>query len=159
MQNTSSIDQMADFPLGGSLDDFISTLQKSNFDSRMGSLAEQSDFFQEALVAYLMQASSGEQVPDTVPETNGNLVSIAESCLHLAQNRRLLPNTRNPLHVIDGSTSRYFVGIIDLFTVYGFRKKLEHLWKSIRYRGQSFSTVNPSDYARRLCQWVEEHTT
>uniref|UniRef100_A0A8D0HFV9 Phosphatidylinositol-4-phosphate 5-kinase like 1 n=1 Tax=Sphenodon punctatus TaxID=8508 RepID=A0A8D0HFV9_SPHPU len=75
-----------------------------------------------------------------------------------AQNRRLLPNTRNPLHVIDGPELRYFVGVIDLFTVYSWRKRLEHLWKCIRYRGQSFSTVSPSQYARRLCQWVEEHT-
>ncbi|XP_043576475.1 phosphatidylinositol 4-phosphate 5-kinase-like protein 1 [Chiloscyllium plagiosum] len=74
------------------------------------------------------------------------------------QNRRLLPNFRNSLHVIDGAQSRYFVGIIDIFTVYGFRKKLEHLWKSIRYRGQSFSTVSPDQYAKRLCQWVEDHT-
>ncbi|XP_053137745.1 phosphatidylinositol 4-phosphate 5-kinase-like protein 1 isoform X2 [Hemicordylus capensis] len=77
----------------------------------------------------------------------------------MSQNRRLLSSSRNPLHVIDGPDYRYFVGIIDLFTVYGFRKKVEHLWKSIRFRGQSFSTVNPACYARRLYQWVEEHTT
>uniref|UniRef100_UPI00398F7B33 phosphatidylinositol 4-phosphate 5-kinase-like protein 1 isoform X2 n=1 Tax=Pristiophorus japonicus TaxID=55135 RepID=UPI00398F7B33 len=74
-----------------------------------------------------------------------------------AQNRRLLPNYKNSLHIIDGAQSRYFVGIIDIFTVYGIRKKLEHLWKSIRYRGRSFSTVNPNRYAKRLCQWVEAH--
>ncbi|XP_069465207.1 phosphatidylinositol 4-phosphate 5-kinase-like protein 1 [Ambystoma mexicanum] len=76
----------------------------------------------------------------------------------LAQNRRLLPNYKNPLHVIDGPELRYFVGIIDIFTVYSFRKRLEHLWKSIRFRGLTFSTVSPSKYARRLCQWVEAHT-
>ncbi|XP_067165144.1 phosphatidylinositol 4-phosphate 5-kinase-like protein 1 isoform X2 [Apteryx mantelli] len=75
-----------------------------------------------------------------------------------AQHRRLLPASRNPLHVLDGPQLRYFVGIIDLFTVYGCRKRLEHLWKSIRYRGQSFSTVCPAEYARRLCRWVETHT-
>ncbi|KAJ8285748.1 hypothetical protein GJAV_G00030490 [Gymnothorax javanicus] len=75
-----------------------------------------------------------------------------------AQNRRLLPNFKNPLHVIDGPELRYFVGIIDIFTVYGFKKKLEHLWKSLRYRGQAFSTVSPPVYARRLCQWVQDHT-
>ncbi|XP_069774428.1 phosphatidylinositol 4-phosphate 5-kinase-like protein 1 isoform X2 [Narcine bancroftii] len=75
-----------------------------------------------------------------------------------AQNRRLLPNCKNSLHVIDGAQTRYFMGVIDIFTVYGFRKKLEYLWKSIRYRGQSFSTVNPNKYSKRLCQWVEDHT-
>ncbi|XP_062447292.1 phosphatidylinositol 4-phosphate 5-kinase-like protein 1, partial [Rhea pennata] len=75
-----------------------------------------------------------------------------------AQHRRLLPASRNPLHVLDGPQLRYFVGIVDLFTVYGCRKRLEHLWKSIRYRGQSFSTVCPAEYARRLRRWVETHT-
>ncbi|XP_077334897.1 phosphatidylinositol 4-phosphate 5-kinase-like protein 1 isoform X4 [Lithobates pipiens] len=76
----------------------------------------------------------------------------------VAQNRRLLPNYRNPLHVMDGPEQRYFVGIIDIFTVYGLRKRLEHLWKSMRYRGQEFSTVSPCRYSQRLCRWVETHT-
>ncbi|NWI11290.1 PI5L1 protein, partial [Crypturellus soui] len=76
----------------------------------------------------------------------------------VAQHRRLLPASRNPLHVLDGPQLRYFVGIIDLFTVYNWRKRLEHLWKSIRYPGQAFSTVCPAEYARRLCRWVETHT-
>ncbi|XP_012708983.3 phosphatidylinositol 4-phosphate 5-kinase-like protein 1 [Fundulus heteroclitus] len=75
-----------------------------------------------------------------------------------AQNRRLLPNQKNPLHVIDGPDQRYFIGIIDVFTVYGFKKRLEHLWKSLRHPGKSFSTVSPHTYSRRLCQWVQDHT-
>ncbi|KAJ8379563.1 hypothetical protein SKAU_G00003410 [Synaphobranchus kaupii] len=75
-----------------------------------------------------------------------------------AQNRRLLPNFKNPLHVIDGPDLRYFVGIIDIFTVYGFKKKLENLWKRLRYPGQAFSTVSPPAYCHRLCQWVQDHT-
>ncbi|XP_038601151.1 phosphatidylinositol 4-phosphate 5-kinase-like protein 1 [Tachyglossus aculeatus] len=76
----------------------------------------------------------------------------------LAQNRRLLPDVRNALHVLDGPDHRYFVGLIDLFTVYSFRKRLEHLWKCLRYPGQTFSTVSPGRYARRLCRWVETHS-
>lgn len=76
-----------------------------------------------------------------------------------AQNRRLLPNFKNPLHVIDGPEQRYFIGIIDIFTVYGFRKRLEHLWKRLRYPRQAFSTVSPPAYCTRLCQWVQDHTT
>ncbi|XP_071322591.1 phosphatidylinositol 4-phosphate 5-kinase-like protein 1 isoform X2 [Trachinotus anak] len=75
-----------------------------------------------------------------------------------AQNRRLLPNLKNPLHVIDGPEQRYFIGIIDIFTVYSFKKRLEHLWKRLRYPGQSFSTVSPQTYCLRLCQWVQDHT-
>ncbi|XP_039177517.1 phosphatidylinositol 4-phosphate 5-kinase-like protein 1 [Crotalus tigris] len=73
------------------------------------------------------------------------------------QHRRILPICKNPLHTIDGPDYRYYIGIVDLFTVYSFRKKVENLWKSLRYRGHQFSTVEPSYYARRLCQWVEDH--
>ncbi|XP_053533141.1 phosphatidylinositol 4-phosphate 5-kinase-like protein 1 isoform X4 [Ictalurus punctatus] len=75
-----------------------------------------------------------------------------------AQNRRLLPNYKNPIHVIDGPEQRYFIGIIDIFTVYGFKKRLEHLWKRLRHPRQSFSTVSPPAYCLRLCQWVQDHT-
>ncbi|XP_040013969.1 phosphatidylinositol 4-phosphate 5-kinase-like protein 1 [Xiphias gladius] len=75
-----------------------------------------------------------------------------------AQNRRLLPNLKNPLHVIDGPEQRYFIGIIDIFTVYSFKKRLEHLWKRLRHPGRSFSTVSPQIYCLRLCQWVQDHT-
>uniref|UniRef100_A0A2K5IYB7 PIPK domain-containing protein n=1 Tax=Colobus angolensis palliatus TaxID=336983 RepID=A0A2K5IYB7_COLAP len=74
------------------------------------------------------------------------------------QNRRLLPDTPNALHILDGPEQRYFLGVVDLATVYGLRKRLEHLWKTLRYPGRTFSTVSPARYARRLCQWVEEHT-
>uniref|UniRef100_A0A3Q3G110 Phosphatidylinositol-4-phosphate 5-kinase-like 1 n=1 Tax=Labrus bergylta TaxID=56723 RepID=A0A3Q3G110_9LABR len=75
-----------------------------------------------------------------------------------AQNRRLLPNLKNPLHVIDGPEQRYFIGIIDIFTVYSFKKRLEHFWKRLRHPGRSFSTVSPQTYSVRLCHWVQDHT-
>ncbi|EHB10119.1 Phosphatidylinositol-4-phosphate 5-kinase-like protein 1 [Heterocephalus glaber] len=74
------------------------------------------------------------------------------------QNRRLLPDGPNALHVLDGPEHRYFLGLVDLATVYGLRKRLEHLWKTLRYPGRTFSTVSPARYAQRLCQWVEAHT-
>uniref|UniRef100_H3C8T9 Phosphatidylinositol-4-phosphate 5-kinase-like 1 n=1 Tax=Tetraodon nigroviridis TaxID=99883 RepID=H3C8T9_TETNG len=75
-----------------------------------------------------------------------------------AQNRRLLPDLKNPLHVIDGPEQRYFIGIIDIFTVYTFRKRLEHLWKTVRHPGRSFSTVSPQTYCLRLCDWIRDHS-
>ncbi|XP_069436209.1 phosphatidylinositol 4-phosphate 5-kinase-like protein 1 isoform X5 [Ovis canadensis] len=75
-----------------------------------------------------------------------------------AQNRRLLPDSPNALHIVDGPEHRYFLGLVDLTTVYGLRKRLEQLWKTLRYPGRTFSTVSPACYARRLCQWVEAHT-
>lgn len=75
-----------------------------------------------------------------------------------AQNRRLLPEFKNPVHVIDGPELRYFVGVVDIFTVYGLKKRLENLWKRIRYPGRAFSTVSPPAYAQRFYQWVQNHT-
>ncbi|XP_053417340.1 phosphatidylinositol 4-phosphate 5-kinase-like protein 1 [Nycticebus coucang] len=74
------------------------------------------------------------------------------------QNRRLLLDVPNALHILDGPEQRYFLGLVDLVTVYGLRKRLEHLWKTLRYPGRTFSTVSPARYARRLCQWAEAHT-
>lgn len=74
------------------------------------------------------------------------------------QNCRMLPDLPNALHILDGPDQRYFLGLVDLTTVYGFRKRLEHLWKMIRYPGQSISTVSPAHYARRLCRWVQAHS-
>ncbi|KAJ0019067.1 hypothetical protein NQD34_006636 [Periophthalmus magnuspinnatus] len=72
--------------------------------------------------------------------------------------RRLLPNCENAVHVIDGEDKRYFVGIIDIFTVYGCKKRLESLWKTLRFPGRSFSTVSPRKYSARFCQWIQGRT-
>ncbi|XP_062399893.1 phosphatidylinositol 4-phosphate 5-kinase-like protein 1 [Sardina pilchardus] len=74
------------------------------------------------------------------------------------QNRRLLPDFKNPVHVVDGPELRYFVGVVDVFTVYGLKKRLENLWKRIRFPGRAFSTVSPTAYAQRFSQWVQNHT-
>ncbi|XP_019640793.1 PREDICTED: phosphatidylinositol 4-phosphate 5-kinase-like protein 1 isoform X2 [Branchiostoma belcheri] len=73
-------------------------------------------------------------------------------------NRRLLPNTPNSLHIVDGEEYRYFLGIIDFFVTYGLKKKLENLWKKIRFPGQSFSTVPPEEYAERFRKYMAEHS-
>ncbi|XP_054468801.1 phosphatidylinositol 4-phosphate 5-kinase-like protein 1 [Anoplopoma fimbria] len=94
----------------------------------------------------------------TCPEHSGPGSDAAELPDFKAQNRRLLPNLKNPLHVVDGPEQRYFIGIIDIFTVYSFKKRLEHLWKRLRHPGRSFSTVSPQTYCLRLCHWVQDHT-
>ncbi|XP_034398542.1 phosphatidylinositol 4-phosphate 5-kinase-like protein 1 isoform X2 [Cyclopterus lumpus] len=76
----------------------------------------------------------------------------------LEHHRRLLPNCKNAIHVIDGPDRRHFVGIIDIFTVYGWKKKLENLWKNLRYPGRDFSTVRPTKYSLRFCQWIQDHS-
>ncbi|XP_072548876.1 phosphatidylinositol 4-phosphate 5-kinase-like protein 1 isoform X2 [Salminus brasiliensis] len=101
---------------------------------------------------------SGEDYVDQGEQSDRAGAESAELREFQAQNRRLLPNFKNPLHVIDGPEQRYFIGIIDIFTVYGFKKRLEHLWKRLRHPGQTFSTVSPPEYCQRLCQWVQDHT-
>ncbi|XP_022101065.1 phosphatidylinositol 4-phosphate 5-kinase-like protein 1 isoform X2 [Acanthaster planci] len=66
------------------------------------------------------------------------------------RNQRLLPDTINPLHIIDGVDDRYYVGIIDVLTQYGIRKKMEYLYKCLRYPTETFSTVKPEHYAQRF---------
>ncbi|XP_042710113.1 phosphatidylinositol 4-phosphate 5-kinase-like protein 1 isoform X3 [Chrysemys picta bellii] len=137
----------------------LSKPENSLLTSVSGIVDEESDILVSEMVAgvdlyRLRELNSGmEDVSlQSSSKSDSDLARI------LAQNRRLLPRCKSPLHLLDGPEFRYFMGIIDLFTVYSFRKRLEHLWKCIRYRDQTFSTVSPSDYARRLCQWVESHT-
>ncbi|XP_026153492.1 phosphatidylinositol 4-phosphate 5-kinase-like protein 1 isoform X2 [Mastacembelus armatus] len=116
----------------------------------------------EADGSSLKQPQTGDASKDNTlqlfPKFAGSDSDTAEPPDFRAQNRRLLPNLKNPLHVIDGPEQRYFIGIIDIFTVYGFKKRLEHLWKRLRHPGRSFSTVSPQAYCLRLCQWVQDHT-
>jgi 1-phosphatidylinositol-4-phosphate 5-kinase len=51
----------------------------------------------------------------------------------------------------------YYLGIIDILTPYGHRKKLEHIIKAIRYDRDSISTINPSDYAKRFIRFIAEY--
>ncbi|KAM9841059.1 phosphatidylinositol 4-phosphate 5-kinase-like protein 1 [Aulostomus maculatus] len=108
------------------------------------------------------QAQAGEAPGGSTPQMYQELAGSGSDATELpdfrAQNRRLLPNLKNPLHVIDGPDQRYFIGIIDIFTVYSCKKRLEHLWKRLRHPGRTFSTVSPQTYCLRLRQWVQDHT-
>ncbi|XP_035591634.1 phosphatidylinositol 4-phosphate 5-kinase-like protein 1 isoform X3 [Oncorhynchus keta] len=106
--------------------------------------------------------NTGEHSGHGIPLQEINLHSVncteAELLEFQAHHRRLLPNLKNSVHVIDGPKLRYFVGIVDFFTVYGVKKRQENLWKSLRFPGRAFSTVSPATYSQRFCQWVKDHT-
>ncbi|KAK7895800.1 hypothetical protein WMY93_021125 [Mugilogobius chulae] len=121
-------------------------------------LEEDSSVPEPENVKRLTQDVSGTEVVYDVPGCTGPCSDTTDLLDYQAQNRRLLPNLKNPLHVIDGPEQRYFIGIIDIFTVYGLRKRLEHWWKSLRHPGKSFSTVSPNTYCLRLQRWVQDHT-
>ncbi|CAK6978539.1 phosphatidylinositol 4-phosphate 5-kinase-like protein 1 isoform X3 [Scomber scombrus] len=103
--------------------------------------------------------ATGEGIPlqeiNSLPKETNADSELQEFAEH---HRRLLPNCKNGIHVIDGPDHRYFVGIIDIFTVYGLKKRLENMWKNIRFPGRAFSTVSPRKYSRRFCQWIQERT-
>lgn len=92
---------------------------------------------------------------NSLPKETNTDSELQEFAKH---HRRLLPNCKNSIHAIDGPDRRYFVGIIDIFTVYGLKKRLENMWKNIRFPGRAFSTVSPRKYSRRFCQWIQERT-
>ncbi|XP_038151066.1 phosphatidylinositol 4-phosphate 5-kinase-like protein 1 isoform X1 [Cyprinodon tularosa] len=99
-------------------------------------------------------AGCGSEGPEPTQET----MCDAELKEFHEHNRRLLPNFKNAIHVIDGADRRYFVGIVDIFTVYSLRKRLENLWKNLRFPGRDFSTVSPVKYSQRFCRWIQQHT-
>ncbi|MCO5600173.1 hypothetical protein L7F22_054281 [Adiantum nelumboides] len=47
-----------------------------------------------------------------------------------------------------------YVGIIDILQSYGLRKRLEHVYKSLKYGLESISAVNPHFYADRLQEFI-----
>ncbi|KAJ0057542.1 hypothetical protein NL108_009300 [Boleophthalmus pectinirostris] len=121
-------------------------------------LEDNSSMIMSENVKTLTEAEYGAEVVHALPESTMLCGDTTDLLDYQAQNRRLLPNLKNPLHVIDGPEQRYFIGIIDIFTVYSFRKRLEHWWKRLRHPGKSFSTVSPNTYCLRLQRWVQDHT-
>jgi len=75
----------------------------------------------------------------------------------LAGRDQSAPECEVPLHQRDmggllssDKKSLYFFGIIDILTRYDSRKKMEHLFKAIRYDGRGVSCCPPGFYAERF---------
>ncbi|KAG6897010.1 hypothetical protein C0992_004721 [Termitomyces sp. T32_za158] len=49
----------------------------------------------------------------------------------------------------------YYVGVIDILTPYGGKKKLEHFWKGLRADRHKISPVPPSEYADRFLAFMK----
>ena len=73
------------------------------------------------------------------------------------ENRRLLPDSPNGVHIIDGVTHRYYLGIIDIFTAYSFRQRFGRLLKSLLYCSTDHSSAPPEEYANRFIDFLEGH--
>ena len=74
-------------------------------------------------------------------------------------NRRLLPNTKNPLHIVDGAKYRYYLGIIDFLTLYECRQRTGRFVKSVKHCCGDHSTLPPDGYATRFRNFILEHVS
>ncbi|XP_053381054.1 phosphatidylinositol 4-phosphate 5-kinase-like protein 1 isoform X2 [Mercenaria mercenaria] len=74
----------------------------------------------------------------------------------LFHNRRLLVNSENSLHIVDGTDLRYYIGVIDFFTQFGCRQRIAKFFKDIKTCCGNHSTEPPQVYAERFYQFISE---
>jgi phosphatidylinositol-4-phosphate 5-kinase-like protein 1 len=79
--------------------------------------------------------------------------------MRATENRRLLPDVANAVHVLDGPTNRYYLGFVDIFTPYGLRQKMGQFLKTLRFCGTDHSSASPDVYADRIQEFLEDHLT
>ena len=49
------------------------------------------------------------------------------------------------------------MGIIDIFTTYGWRQKVARVLKNIKYCGGNHSSLGPEKYSARFVAFIEKH--
>lgn len=49
----------------------------------------------------------------------------------------------------------YYLGIIDIFTEYTMKKRIEHLIRGAQYNGRDVSAVEPGYYGERFLRFIE----
>eukprot|EP00455_Lapot_gusevi_P034910 TRINITY_DN3862_c0_g2_i4.p2 TRINITY_DN3862_c0_g2~~TRINITY_DN3862_c0_g2_i4.p2 ORF type:complete len:126 (+),score=17.38 TRINITY_DN3862_c0_g2_i4:520-897(+) len=52
----------------------------------------------------------------------------------------------------------YFMGVIDLLTLYNAKKKVETFFKSFTNKREELSSIDPEAYAERFVSFIETHT-
>lgn len=50
----------------------------------------------------------------------------------------------------------YYFSIIDILTVYNYKKVLEYIFKSIRYLSHNMSCIPPESYQNRFMKYMKE---
>lgn len=92
----------------------------------------------------------------------GNLKNqLIQEALNLANGTDDIP-CRHPFYesmkggmITKDLTKILYLGVIDIFTVYAGKKKLEHAFKSI-FQGRGISCQPPDDYSQRFLSFVNE---
>ena len=57
----------------------------------------------------------------------------------------------------DPTSEIYYVGIIDILQQYNVTKKIEHVFKSLRYDRHEISAVDADEYASRFVRFITEN--
>ncbi|KAL4219158.1 hypothetical protein ACF0H5_021740 [Mactra antiquata] len=73
------------------------------------------------------------------------------------QNKRLLLNCENSLHIIDGVNYRYYIGVIDFFTQFGCHQQISKVLKDMKTCCGNHSTVPPDRYGERFYEFIADH--
>ena len=50
----------------------------------------------------------------------------------------------------------YFMGLVDVLTQYGIKKRTAQAAKSVKYNADMISTVHPEQYAKRFCDFISK---
>ncbi|XP_059151535.1 phosphatidylinositol 4-phosphate 5-kinase-like protein 1 isoform X2 [Physella acuta] len=72
------------------------------------------------------------------------------------EHRRLLPNCKNGLHIIEGAEYRYFLGVVDFLSRFDWRLKIAQYWKMLKYGCGDHSTKPPKVYSKRFVHFLSE---
>lgn len=119
-----------------------------------------------------------ENLPFGDEVTNVPLEEIATACIETGrqtnsncENSQILvtsPKTKEkptdgnfvlsalPARKSNGEKLLLYVGIIDILQSYRLKKRLEHVWKSIIYDGDSVSVHNPAFYSQRFQEFMSK---
>lgn len=59
---------------------------------------------------------------------------------------------------LDAPRNIYFMGLVDVLTQYGLRKRTAQVAKNVKHGSQAdaCSTVHPEQYARRFCDFISK---
>ncbi|XP_040577344.1 uncharacterized protein [Lepeophtheirus salmonis] len=73
------------------------------------------------------------------------------------ENRRLLPDNANGIHIIEGTDTKYFLGVIDIFKRYSTMQKFARVIKTVLNCSDDHSSAPPDIYAKRFIEFMETH--
>ena len=97
---------------------------------------------------------SGKNTPVTLPNEpspfqtlNNSVASITDEKFYQINEGGLLSSDKKQI---------YFFGIIDIFTEFNTKKRMENVYKSIAQNSQTISCVPPQRYAERFYHFMEQ---